>query len=121
MPDAEVRLTAHTGDARAPSSIATLHQDAQNKLLQSAVVDMPTSGVWLLDIFVRRGRENADMSMSLNVVNPEGRRENRWPYGVVVAFFAILVLIHRLRHAADAKCITRSARDDEFVNLFPPL
>jgi len=35
-----------------------LHQDPQNKLLQSGVLDMPTTGIWLLDIFVRRGLEN---------------------------------------------------------------
>ena len=98
MSDAEVRLTVHKGDSRASSLTATLHQDLQNKLLQSAVVDMPTTGIWLLDIFVRRGLENANLSMVLNVVNPERSTENRWPYGAVISFFAILVLVYRLRH-----------------------
>jgi len=120
MSDAEVRLTAHKDDARPSSAFATtLHQDPQNKLLQSAVLNMPTTGIWLLDIFVRRGLGNAKLSMALNIVSPESSTENRWPYGATISFFAILVLVYRLRHAADPESITQSGCHEEFVDLHP--
>jgi len=97
MSDAEIRLTVHKRDTRASSSTASLHQDPQNKLLQSAVLDMPTTGIWLLEILIRRGLDNANLSMALNVVNPESSTENRWPYGAVIAFFALLAVVYRLR------------------------
>ena len=113
--DADIKLTAHKGDARGPS-MATLHQDPQNKLLQSAVLDMPTTAIWLLDIFVRHGLDHTDLSLTVNVVNPDNSIERRWPYGAIIAFFAILVVVYRLRHAADVECITQSASDDECAN-----
>jgi len=102
--DAIIELSAHTGDMRATSStVSATHQDSQNKLLQSAELSLPTVGNWSLDISVRRGSQRADLSLPLNVVNPDGGTENRWPYLVILVFCAILLFVYAWRHRLSAK------------------
>ena len=94
--DAEIQLTAHSIDHPAISSaVAATHQDSENKLLQSAALNLPTPGKWLLDISVRRGLQSADLFLPLNVVNHENRTQNRWPYLIIVlAFVVILIFVY---------------------------
>ena len=98
--DAEVEVAAHQGDTRPTlSTTRATHQDSENKLLQSAALNLPTAGKWLLDISVRRGLQSAEVSLPLNVVDAENSISYRWPYFAIFAFFAILVLIYSWRHA----------------------
>jgi hypothetical protein len=102
--DAEIKLTGHRGDNRETSStVVASHKNSQNKLLQSAALNLPTVGSWLLDISVRRGPLGSDLSLPLRVVNAERSRiEDYWPYFAVLALSAGLVLIYIMRHASDA-------------------
>lgn len=61
--DTLVDLTARPSDPRATSStISATREDPQNKLLQSAELNLSTVGNWSLDISVRRGSQRADLS-----------------------------------------------------------
>jgi putative membrane protein len=102
--DAEIKLTGHCGDKLATSStVIASHKDSQNKLLQSAALNLPTVGSWLLNISVRRGPLSTDLSLPLTVVNAESSRvENCWPYFAVLALSAGLLLFYTVRHGPDS-------------------
>jgi len=103
--DAIIELTARTEDTPGTSStVRATHQYSQNKLLQSAELNLPTVGNWSLDISVRQGSLRADLSLPLNVINHDAGTENRWPYLVILVFFAILLFAYTWRHRASAKC-----------------
>ncbi len=97
--DTKVDLTAAIGDTRMKSStVSATYQDSQNKLLQSAAINLPTVGNWSLDISVRRGLEQADLSLPLQVTSPDAGNENRWPYVAIPVVFAIFLLVYMWRH-----------------------
>ena len=102
--DAEIKLIGHRADKRVTSStVIASHQNSQNKLLQSAALNLPTVGTWLLDISVRRGPLGSDLSFPLTVVNAESSVvEDYWPYFAVIALSAALALVDIMRHAPGA-------------------
>jgi cytochrome c oxidase assembly factor CtaG len=98
--DTLVDLTARTSDPRATSStISATREDSQNKLLQSAELNLSTVGNWSLDISVRRGSQRADLSLPLNVVASDAGAGNRWLYLGILVFFAILLFAYIWRNA----------------------
>jgi hypothetical protein len=98
--DTLVDLTARTSDLRATSStISSIREDSQNKLLQSAELNLSTVGNWSLDISVRRGSQRADLSLPLNVVAADAGAGNRWLYLGILVFFAILLFAYIWRNA----------------------
>lgn len=64
-----------------------------NRLLQSALVDLPTPGVWRLGVTVRRGAAVSRVSCDLPVSAPASRLSAVWPFlaipPVAVALFAL--------------------------------
>jgi cytochrome c oxidase assembly factor CtaG len=102
--DAEIKLTGHREDKQETSStVIASHQNSQNKLLQSAALNLPTVGSWLLDISVRSGKLGSDLSLPLTVVNAESVVvEAYWPYFAVLALSAALVLVYMRRHPPDS-------------------
>jgi cytochrome c oxidase assembly factor CtaG len=105
--DAEIELTGHRVDKRLTSAtVIASHEDSQNKLLQSATLNLPTVGSWLLDISVRRGLLGAEMSLPLTVVNAESSLlQDYWPYFAVLALSAGLALAYTVRHAPDSSVL----------------
>jgi hypothetical protein len=55
-------------------------KQATNKLLESAIVDLPSSGEWKLTVLVRRGSEKAIVSTRLQVAPPLPRLAAMWPF-----------------------------------------
>jgi cytochrome c oxidase assembly factor CtaG len=115
--DAEIKLTGRSADKRVTSStVIASHQNSQNKLLQSAVLNLPTVGSWLLDISVRRGPLGSHLSLPLTVVNAEASVvEDYWPYFAVLALSAGLVLAYIVRHVSDS-----SAQAGQHLSPSPP-
>jgi Cytochrome c oxidase caa3 assembly factor (Caa3_CtaG) len=114
--DSEIKLTADKSDEWVASSTVTATHDSSNKLLQSAALNLPTVGSWLLDISVRSGLQTADLLLPLTVVNSESRGlQDYWPYFVVLAVFAVLVLAYTVRHAPDS-----SAQGGQHILASPP-
>jgi cytochrome c oxidase assembly factor CtaG len=102
--DSEIKLTAHKRDQGAASStVVATHEESPNKLLQSATLNLPTVGSWLLDISVQHGLQTADLLLPLTVVNSRSSRlPDYWPYFVVLAVFVVLGFAYAVRHAPDS-------------------
>jgi len=100
--DATVDLTAHplAEPQRAASTAQASHEDSENKLLQTADLNLPAPGGWTLHMTVRRGPDSEDFLLPLRVVNSEAGIEDRWPYIVIAVFCAILLVAYVWRHRA---------------------
>src|SRR5271165_1752490 len=100
--DATVDLTAHpSADATVPSfPVRATHEQSENKLLQTAEVNLPAEGEWTLNISVERDSEHADFSLPLHVVKGESGIGFHWPYLVIFIFAAILAYVYLRRHYA---------------------
>ena len=74
--------------------------DSENKLLQSADLDLPSEGEWSLLVTVRSGSEAAEITLPLKVVKPDDGHGIPWAYLVLLTFSAILLATYLLRHRA---------------------
>ncbi|HLI61924.1 MAG TPA: cytochrome c oxidase assembly protein [Terriglobales bacterium] len=101
----EVAGPQRTGPVRATS------EDAENKLLQSASLNLPAEGEWKVSIVVRRGAQRADFSLPVRVVRPEGGKSLPWPYLVLLGFSVVLWLTYYSRN--------RAARTPGFAQALP--
>jgi cytochrome c oxidase assembly factor CtaG len=100
--DTTVDLTV-VGDAdtSAPSSPArAVRGTEQDKLLQSAELNLEHEGDWMMQVSVRRNSQAADFILPLHVVRQQTAPEHLklWSYLALAAFGAILVLVYILRH-----------------------
>ena len=98
--DAAVDITAHrTGDPQGPPATARAsHEDSDNKLLQTADVNLPATGDWLVSVVLRRNSEAANFSLPLHVVKAETGFEVPWSYLLVLVLISILFLAYARRH-----------------------
>jgi hypothetical protein len=98
--DTTVDLTARpAGSAQGPTSTArATYEDSENKLLQTAELDLPSPADWKLNIVVQRNSDVADFSLPLRVVRAELQFKFPWGYLFVVAIALLLILIYTLRH-----------------------
>jgi hypothetical protein len=85
--DVSLRLQPTASGGRALEFRATRKQ-ATNKLLKSAIVDLPSSGDWKLTVQVRRGSEKAIVSTQLQVAPPLPRLAAIWPF-LMLPFLAM--------------------------------
>jgi hypothetical protein len=65
-------------------------KQATNKLLKSAIVDLPSSGEWKLTVLVRCGSEHAVVSTQLQAAPPLPRLAAIWPF-LVLPFLAMML------------------------------
>jgi cytochrome c oxidase assembly factor CtaG len=98
--DTKVDLTAHlAADAQAPPPTAQAsYEGSENKLLQTADLDLPTEGDWTLHITVQRGAETDEFLLPLRVDKPEAASATWWPYLVILVFASLLVAAYVWRH-----------------------
>ncbi len=99
--DSTVELSARPTAAKVttPSVRATNH-DSENKLLQTAELDLPAAGDWVLNVAVSHNSESSNLSLPLRVVKPEGGLADFWPYFVFPGFGLILLGTYVRRHRA---------------------
>jgi cytochrome c oxidase assembly factor CtaG len=103
--DASVQLNADPV-AGLPAPSATMqasHGESENKLLQSAELNLPAAGDWLLNISVQRNAETAQFSLPLHVVKEETAVAFPWVYAAFLTFAAILLLAYLRRHLGPGK------------------
>lgn len=100
--DTTVDLKAHpAADLKVPSSTARAsYKDSQNKLLQTAELDLPVAGNWVLNLVLRRDSQVAEFSLPLHVVKHEAGIELPWSDAAFVVFTAGLFFSHLRRHLA---------------------
>jgi putative membrane protein len=97
--DATVNFRARQGAAGRETTLVRAETDnSENKLLQSADLELPSAGDWSLLINVHRGSEAAEFAVPLKVVKPDGGFAVPWPYTVLLVFSAVLLFIYVRRH-----------------------
>jgi cytochrome c oxidase assembly factor CtaG len=100
--DAEVtvRLQQHGGGGPAIITEAT-RQNATNKLLYAAAVDLPASGLWELQVTAQHQAQAADVACMVTAVPPRSMPYSWWPYAALLSAMIGSVALqqwHRRRH-----------------------
>jgi hypothetical protein len=99
--DSAVQLSVRPADGMdgGPSLNRASNGNSQNKLLQTAELDLPTAGAWTLDVEVSRNSEIANLSLPLQVVKRESGLADLWPYFLFPAFGMLLFASYIWRHS----------------------
>lgn len=96
--DSTVSLRAQpTNSSNSTESVRTA-DDSENRLLQTASLNLPTAGDWTLAIEVTRDGQSAEFSLPLRVTLPETAFAMPWSYIVLIAFSALLLFTCVRRH-----------------------
>jgi preprotein translocase subunit SecG len=96
--NAWVELAAYSAAAQVPVKAQANSGDSQNKLLQSAELNLPSAGNWTLKITVQRGSEQTDFSVPLQVGESEATSEIPWTKVLLIFFATLLLLVYLRRH-----------------------
>lgn len=98
--DATVELAARAAaGGRETAAVRGESEDSDNKLLQTAELDLPAAGNWSLVVKVRTAADRAEFTMPLDVVQPGDRFTLPWSWIVLGLFTAILLLAEMRRRA----------------------
>jgi cytochrome c oxidase assembly factor CtaG len=73
-------------------------EDSENKLLQNAGLDLPTTGDWTLNVRVTQNDATAEAALPLRVVTPKHGIVIHWPYAALGIFAATLLFTYWRRH-----------------------
>ncbi len=91
--DADVELRAQQSSAsQSTEAVRASNDDSENKLLQTADVDLASEGDWTLHVGVAHDGQNSGLTLPLHVVKPESGFTFHWPYVILATFSAILML-----------------------------
>lgn len=85
---------------KSPSAAAAASRElATNKLLQSAIVDLPNSGEWHVTVKVTIDKRNAEFSLALSVADASAA--NEWCTAIVppIAGIALFAIHRQLKRA----------------------
>ena len=97
--DASVQIQAQrVGTAQSSEAVRASSDDSENKLLQTAEVDLPTAGDWMLRVQVMRENQTSEVSVPLRVVMAAPEGNARWPYVLFVFLTALLACVYWRRH-----------------------
>ncbi len=106
--DATVTLQAiRKGTSQSTEVAQASTEDSENKLLQNADLDLPSTGDWSLNLRVTRTDATAEATLPLRVVMPARGVVIHWPY-VVLALLAVTLLFtywrrHRLSRSVSVQ------------------
>jgi cytochrome c oxidase assembly factor CtaG len=120
--NAGVELQAkQAGEAQSTAAIRASSDDSENKLLQSAEVDLPSDGDWTLSVRAVQDGQSSEVALPLRVVKPEAGVIVHWWYVVLAAFAAILAFSYWRRHMGSKRIRHRAAAiasaDDRAANV----
>ena len=118
--DATVALRAEqAGNPHKTQWVRAATEDSENKLLQSASLNLPDNGDWTLDIAIERGGQQADFSLPVHVAKPAAGMSFPWSYVVLLGFSGILLFTYLQRHrSARAPRVSHPvAGDGDIANL----
>jgi hypothetical protein len=83
------------GNSIAEVSAPARREQATNKLLYAAPVDLNSSGKWRVEISVQTARDSALVTGDLDVLPPEPPLLAHWPYFVALPVVAFLFVINQ--------------------------
>ncbi len=110
--DSTVDLRAQQTNSANSTEVVRATTDSENKLLQTASLNLPAAGDWTLAIDVARGGQHAELSLPLQAVRPEPGFSMPWSYIVLIAFSALLLITYVRRH--------RMAQPRSAIEAVPP-
>lgn len=73
--------------------------DSENKLLQSAEIDLSSAGNWVLSIIIRRNSDNAEFTLPIRVLNSSREITYPWSYITLLIVAAILLRTYIRQHS----------------------
>jgi putative membrane protein len=94
--EVELRATQPVGETVGP--VRATADDAENKLVQSAGLELPSQGDWALELDVRRNGESASVELPLRVAEATPAVNLHGPYLVFAGFAGILMFAYWRRH-----------------------
>lgn len=80
------------------SSVRATNQGSENKLLQTAELDLPAVGDWMVNIAVSANSETANLALPVRVVKRESGVGDLWPYSLFPLVGVILFGTYIRRH-----------------------
>jgi hypothetical protein len=100
--DATVDLALQLPDGDStPLLVRATHDRATNKLLQAAMVTLPTAGRWRLRVEVQQGPDEGTATTDLKIAPTRPRLAAIWPYLLLPPFaIAVFALHQALRQSA---------------------
>ncbi|MGB7553361.1 MAG: cytochrome c oxidase assembly protein [Candidatus Korobacteraceae bacterium] len=98
--DSAIELTARPAADVGPlgPAVHASSADSENKLLQTAELDLPAPGDWTVNISLSRNSERAEVSLPLRIVKRESGLGDMWPYFIFPAFGMVLFGAYVRRH-----------------------
>jgi hypothetical protein len=100
--DATVDLTAvaDSETAGSSSSARAVQAEGENKLLQTAELNLPTEGNWKVYVSVNRNSQTTDFVLPIHVVREQTAPEylDQWPYIGLATLGATLLVVYVRRH-----------------------
>jgi len=112
LTDAVVELHARSAGGSQSESVRASSKDSENKLLQSASINLPSEGDWTVEVVVAHGGTSSRFSLPVHVAKAEADFSWPWPYVILFGFSALLLLVYVLRHRG-----ARGRTPDDTVRL----
>ena len=98
--DEMVELRAQSAGGSQTQPVRASSEDSENKLLQSASINLPSEGDWTVEVLVGHGETAARFSLPIHVVKAEAGFSLPWSYVLLVGISAVLLLAYVLRRRA---------------------
>ena len=96
--DSTVNLRAQQTNGSNSTESVRATDDSENKLLQSASLNLPSAGDWTLQVDVANNGQRADLSLPVRVTRPEAGFAVPWSYLVLIMISALLLFTYLRRH-----------------------
>lgn len=96
----DLKVVADSDTSATPSIARAVRAKTENKLLQTAELDLPNAGDWKMYVAVKRNSHVADFMVPLHVVKQQTELEDQypWPYVTLAGFSALLLMVYVQRH-----------------------
>jgi hypothetical protein len=89
-----VQLSLHGPNGRSVKVEAT-HRQAQNKLLYAAMVRLPESGRWQVDIHVSKGEVSSSTNGEITILKARSSLVTYWDYLLIPLIAIALFILHQ--------------------------
>ncbi len=101
--DAEVTMRLQEqGTGRPPLITQATREHSTNKLLYSALVDLPTPGLWKLRVDVQQGTASAQVDCEITAAPPRPWLLSGWPYATLLPVALGIIILH---HWLSRRCV----------------
>ena len=96
----DAHVTLHLTQVRATGIVELVspakHENATNKLLYAARINLPSAGTWRMLVRVESAKADAEITGRVSVDGPQPPLLTYWPYFAVVPLVVILFAINQM-------------------------